>query len=327
MANNVRVLRWCALITLLSICGLAHAQMIEMRTEGGKTITCMRTGLTSDMRHCGPPDWYAYVFVGSISSIRQVEQNENELLVTTEEIFKGEPAAQVTVRTSQAACFPAMHVGDRWLFYFRSGSPSLLDYYGNDSVPVQSAVQKIEILRRVKALDSEALLMGSVRSGLFGNDAPVPQAQIVLERFPDKLRFFATTDDHGQYEFQPLPPGRYGITVSPVNGFQPDGRSVNLEAGDCWDMTLRRSPHARISGHVRNREGKPAPGVPILFTGRGKRVSRRPEPIATAGSHSTALSRAAFSWASASPPIHLGKTRCAAESAIPRTPQCTTPAY
>jgi hypothetical protein len=166
---------------------------------------------------------------------------------------------------------PKLTVGDRWLFFLKEekGKPVLLDYYGNASIPVESAQNEIQTLRQLKALGNHGLLRGSVRRGRFGDESPVPQAQVILERFPDKLRFFATTDDSGRYEFQPLPAGRYNISVDPVGSFQPDGGTVDVAAGGCWDLTLRRSPHARIAGRVRRSDGSPASGISVLILTEG----------------------------------------------------------
>ena len=93
--------RWAfALLTAaLVFVGAAAGQIIELRTVGNKSITCMRTGLSNE--DCGlRSDWYAYVFVGSISSARAVEGDESELQITPEEIFYGEPANPLMVRTS-----------------------------------------------------------------------------------------------------------------------------------------------------------------------------------------------------------------------------------
>ena len=252
---------------------LARAQMISMKQEGDKTITCMHTGLSSDLRDCGTKsDWYSYVFVGTISSITPAAKDESELQIIPGETFHGTPPNSLKVLTSQVACLPKLSIGARWLFFLKEtkGSPILLDYYGNDSLPIESAQEEVETLRRLKSLREEGLLRGEVQGGRFGDDAPVAQAQVVLERFPDKLRFFATTDESGRYEFQPLPVGRYSITVSPVGSFQADGGTIDVHPGGCRDLTLRRSPHARIAGHVRRSNGSPVAGVPVVMMTEGE---------------------------------------------------------
>ena len=69
MANSVR---WVPGVLTLILCGMSatRTQILEFREVGGKTIQCLHTGLTSDLKDCGfRSDWYAYVFVGSISAI------------------------------------------------------------------------------------------------------------------------------------------------------------------------------------------------------------------------------------------------------------------
>ena len=50
----------------------------------------------------------------------------------------------------------------------------------------------------------------------------------------------------GRYEFPPLPPHKYKITVRPIGSNKPDDSEVDLTSGRCRDITLDRSPHAKI---------------------------------------------------------------------------------
>jgi hypothetical protein len=141
MANSVRL---ASVVLAAVFCALsaANAQIIDIRKIGDKTITCMHTGLMSDLKDCGArSDWYAYVFVGSSSSIKPAGNDEEILQITPEELFYGNPSTPLTVLTSQGACLPTLAVGNRWLFYLRkeNGKPIVLDYYGNDSRPVANA--------------------------------------------------------------------------------------------------------------------------------------------------------------------------------------------
>jgi hypothetical protein len=138
------------LFAALFCAGTASGQIIEVRTEGGKTFTCARTGLSSS--DCGArSNWYSYVFVGSISAITPIENDEKEIQVVPEEVFFGKPATPLTVLTSAALCLPNLAVGDSWLFFLRQekDKPIVLDYYGNDSLPVVNASKQIETLRRL----------------------------------------------------------------------------------------------------------------------------------------------------------------------------------
>ena len=235
------------LFTALFGVGTASGQIIEVRTEGGKTFTCTGSGLSSSLKDCGASrDWYAYVFVGSVSEITPIENDERELQIVPEEVFFGKPTTPLTVLTSQGACLPNLAVGDRWLFFLRkeTDKPIVLDYYGNDSLPIASAAEQIDTLRRLQNIGDFALLRGEVVSGKYFNEQPVADSHVIARRQSDGVRFFCNSNSDGRYEFQPLSPGKYQITVDPVGAFRPDDTEMELSSGACWDLTLSKSPSA-----------------------------------------------------------------------------------
>lgn len=253
----------------LSCLGTAGAQIIFEKKVGDKTVRCMHSGLSSDLKDCGVrADWYTYVFVGSISAVTPVMNDEKEIQIVPEEVFLGAPATPITVSTSQAACLPELRVGDRWLFFLRKqkDAPIVLDYYGNDSLPVVNAREQIETLRRLKIGDFAILRGQVVRGRSYGGDV-IPNVHVIANREPDNKRFFSITGTDGRYEFQPLPPGKYKITVEPVGSYHPDDAEIDLNRGICWDLTLSRSPHAQIGGHVRRSNGSPVPNVDLVLIG------------------------------------------------------------
>jgi hypothetical protein len=271
-ASAVRAGVIAALLASLLLCvGAADAQVITIRNEGDKTITCTHTGLSSDLRDCGTrPSWYSYVFVGSISAIIPINTGEERLVIMPEEIFSGNPAAPLTVITSQGACLPKMTVGDHWLFFLRqeSGNPIVLDYYANDSLPAGDAQDEIERLRLLEDIGDRGIVQGQVMRGTRGDREPVADAVVVADGSPADLKFTAATDVNGKYEFPPLPAGDYRITVDqvdPIGTSQPDGASVRVRRGSCWDLTLAHSPHAEIGGRVRYTSGSPVTGAQVLF--------------------------------------------------------------
>ncbi|MGA7222375.1 MAG: carboxypeptidase-like regulatory domain-containing protein [Candidatus Acidiferrales bacterium] len=267
-------MRSCVIAALLGVqlcVGAADAQIITTRNDGDKTITCTRIAPSSDLRDCGPrPNWYNYVFVGSISSVTPTNTGEERLLIVPEEIFSGNPAAPLTVITSQAACLPKMTVGDHWLFFLReeNGNPIVLDYYANDSLPAGDAQDEIERLRLLENIGERGIVQGRVMRGTRGDREPVADAVVVADGGPADLKFTAATDANGRYEFPPLPAGEYRITVDqvdPLGTSPPAGASVRVRRSSCWDLTLAHSPHAEISGRVRYTIGSPVAGAQVLF--------------------------------------------------------------
>jgi hypothetical protein len=262
-------MRWVvAVVTVgLCCCSVAAAQIMSSKDVGGKTIQCLHTGLMSDLSDCGSQsDWYAYVFVGTISGITPTKDSEKELQIVPYEIFKGEPMNPLIVRTSQGACFPELNVGDHWLFYLRKGNPSVLDFYGNISSPVADAQQRLETLRRLGTIGDNGILRGRVHQGHFGEGNAIRNAHVTADRATDGVQFVATTDADGRYEFQPLPPGKYKLTADdPTKSFRADESSIEVKSRQCWDLTLGRTPRAHLGGHVQHSDGSPAAQVQILF--------------------------------------------------------------
>lgn len=261
-----RLLLFLALV--LSWPATNQAQIVEERTVGDKTITCMRTGLMSGYNDCGVrSDWYSYVFVGLISEVTPVENDEKKIQLVPEEVFLGTPSNPLSVLTSQGNCLREIKVGDRWLFYLRKmeGKPIVLDYYGNDSLPVADAQSQITTLRRLKTIGSLGILRGKVVRGRLLSAEGIPDAKVTATRQSDGNKFFCVTGPDGRYEFPPLSPGDYKITMQPVNAYRADDSEVDLKSESCRDITLDRSPHAKIGGRVRRSDGTPAANVAVVL--------------------------------------------------------------
>ena len=85
----------CRAVVIVGLCGCSatKTQIIMLKRDGDKTIQCMHTGLSSDLKGCGTQyDWYPYVFVGTISAVTPTKDGEKELHIVPDEVFKGEPA-------------------------------------------------------------------------------------------------------------------------------------------------------------------------------------------------------------------------------------------
>ncbi len=256
------------LAMVLSCLCAASAQMILIKKVGNKTVTCVHSGLWSGLNDCGVrSDWYAYVFVGSISAITPAENDEKELQIVPEEIFHGTPPTPLTVLTSQGECLPKLAVGNRWLFFLRKeeNKPIVLDYYGNDSRPVARVENQVETLRHLQNIGDFGILRGRVMRGESIDGKVVHGARVIAQRQSDNLRFVATTGADGHYEFRPLPPGNYKIMVDSAGSPRPDDSEIEVSGGACWDLTLDRSPHAQISGHVHHSDGSPMPNVWVIL--------------------------------------------------------------
>lgn len=246
----------------------AVAQVISIEKRDDKTVTCTHTGRMINVNYCGVHPWDTYVFIGSLSSITPIADEEKEIQIVPEEIFSGDPPNPVVVRTQQAWCLPKLDVGDRWLFFLRAdgSQPVLLDYSGNDSRPVASAQEQIETLRRLQTIGDNAMLRGRVvRRRPADQQEAVPDAQVVAQRTSDGVQFSATAGADGSYEFQPIPSGHYTMTVDPTGSFHTDETRIDLKSGACIDVTLTRYPHAQLGGHVRNSDGSPAARTPVIL--------------------------------------------------------------
>lgn len=255
MASSLR--RIVAIGTLV-LSGLgAAAQIIDFRADG---VRCMHSGLSSNLKHCDVPGWYAYAFVGSISSITSIANGESEIRVTPEEVFRGDPGASLTVRTSQGACLPKLIVGDHWLFFLRKRSPIVLDYYGNDSRPVADAQKEIETLRRLQDIGDLGMLRGRVQRSphTLTRAEAVPNARVIAIRASDDTQLVAISDADGRYEFPPVSPGTYKLALDHIDSLRDRGE-LNVSRGSCWDLTLEvpKETEGSISGHIGSGDGKP----------------------------------------------------------------------
>lgn len=249
-------------VLTLGFLAAAKAEIIFEKNVGNKTVTCMRTGLTSNLKDCGDrSDWYSYVFVGSISNITPAGNDEMKIQIVPEEVFWGKPDTPVTVQTSQGICFPTLAVGGRWLFYLRkkTGEPIVLDFYGNESLPIADAQESIATLRRLKGIGSSGILRGQVVRGSFIDGKAVPKARVIAERRTGHKRFVAVTDANGRYEFQPLPKGSYRVKVELTGPhIEDDNSDIDIKQATCWDLTLSISAQARVDGDTKNIKGSTA---------------------------------------------------------------------
>jgi len=220
----------------------------------------------------------AYVFVGTISAVHPAPEKEKYVEIVPNEVFLGDPGHSITALTSQGSCFEHLEPGQQWLFYLRDIDGKIfLDYNIQESEPVSEAGDRLETLRRLKHLVGTGLLRGRVMRELFtsssddddGNNKEdanaVPGARITAVRESDKATFNTVSGRDGYYEFQPLPVGEYEVDVDPIGSFHPVGSSVDIREGECRTLILYNTSEARISGHVRWPDGKPAVNADVLL--------------------------------------------------------------
>ncbi|HYM76973.1 MAG TPA: carboxypeptidase regulatory-like domain-containing protein [Candidatus Dormibacteraeota bacterium] len=246
------------LAVLLCWLNAAGAQIMVVRADG---TACMQSGLSSNLKNCDVPEWYAYAFIGSISAVTPIEHGESEIQVSPEEVFHGDPGTSLTVRTSQGACLPNLAVGDRWLFFLRNAKPFVLDYYGNDSRPVADVQEKIEMLRHLQNTGDFGILRGHVQRGSssLSEGGGVPNAHVVARRTSDNTQFVAISDADGRYEFPPVPSGKYKVNLDQIVPLAAGGGELKVGRGACWDLTLEvpKESDGSISGHIGTPDGKP----------------------------------------------------------------------
>jgi hypothetical protein len=137
--------------------------------------------------------------------------------------------------------------------------------HGEFTRPVDGAQEEIETLRQLKAIGNFGIIRGSVERGYFGERKAVPGAQVVASRKSDGTQFYAASDTNGHFQFAPLAPGTYKLTVDRIGSFRPDDSTLDVKNGSCSNVTMSRSPHARISGHLRHPDGSPASKEPVLI--------------------------------------------------------------
>lgn len=223
----------------------------------------MRSGLSSDLMECdAKPDWYTYVFVGQILSVRVSSNGEHAVRVVPEEVFLGHPGSLLHVMTSQGDCLPKLSTGARWLFYLRlpEKGPIVLDYYGNDSLPVTAARDQIETLRRLKTMNASGLIKGRIdlRAGLQG-------LHVTATDNRNQARFQTTVHQDGGFEFPPLMPGQYTLSVTDPPADHIDNAEVDLKAGACLDQTLSRHSHGEIGGRISKADHSAARNVDVVL--------------------------------------------------------------
>ena len=285
--------RWATSILVLGVIFFpaipsVSAQIVELREYHGKQIGCARSGLSGFAMPCGADGGYEFVFIGSVLSAKAISATEWRLQLMPEETFHGNPAGELTVITNQGACLPEIHAGDRWLFYLQKNDHkpnALILSYGSPSKPMPDAAKDLAFLQRLEHLFDEGIITGFVQRPEWDAKEKVDQYlnvaghKIVARNLSNGTEYAATTDKEGNYEFTPLPSGKYNLSANTAEGVWAEEGSVQVRPGSCTHVSFALRPNRTISGNVRTASGQPASYVQVAVV-----------PAAEDGSFTSALS-------------------------------------
>jgi len=195
-----------------------EGQIDEMHGDPGSpdSYECILSGLKGMGSDCGTK-YDEMVFTAEIISIASAPDHEFRLTLRPETVFKGTPTIGMQILTAQRRCLPEMKTGDSWLFslYRDNKSKELIVNYGSRSGPETEESQQISFLRRLAGLDSAGVVKGhasyqETEDGV-QDSIPCVNHTIILTRVEDGQKFKALTDKNGEFEFEPVPAGKYDL--------------------------------------------------------------------------------------------------------------------
>jgi hypothetical protein len=224
MMRTMALRKFPAVIPLLLVClagavvPSALAQIIIVHDEpNGDSYACGLSGLKGMGRDCGTQD-DEMVFTAEILSMEPAPGGEFRLTLRPITIFKGTPKVGVEVFTEQHRCLPEMKTGDRWLFslYRDRESEHLIVNYGSRSGPEAEEGYGIALLNKLATLDHQGVVKGRAyfyqKTGDGSQEErPSSNHTILLTRIEDGQNIKTVTDKKGDFEFEPLPIGKYKL--------------------------------------------------------------------------------------------------------------------
>jgi hypothetical protein len=235
-----------------------EAQIVEMHGDLGSpdSYSCVVSGLKGMGSDCGTK-YDEMVFTAEILSISSSPDDEFRLTLRPKTIFKGTPTLGMEILTEQRRCLPALKVGDSWLFsLYRGGkSKELIVNYGSRSGPETEESQQIDFLRRLASLDGAGVVKGRAYSEREASDEwrehPSVNHTIVLTRAEDGRKFKTLTNQKGEFEFDPLPAGKYDLDPNTKPGIWTmwSGK-FEVEPHGCTDFDLDFHVDGEISGRL-----------------------------------------------------------------------------
>jgi len=256
--------RFLFLVPILSSClvgdfvPLLEGQITILHGDLGSpdSYSCSVSGLKGMGSDCGTK-YDEMVFTAKILSVAPAPNDEFRLTLRPQTIFKGTPTRGMEILTAQRRCLPEMKTGDSWLFslYRDKESKELIVNYGSRSGPEAEESQQIDSLRRLAGLDAMGIVKGRAYLEDEGNDEsreqPSVNHTIVLTRAEDGRKFKALTDQKGEFEFNPLPAGKYDLDPNTKPGIWTmwSGK-FDVEPHGCTDFDLDFHVDGEIAGKI-----------------------------------------------------------------------------
>ncbi|HLJ27214.1 MAG TPA: carboxypeptidase-like regulatory domain-containing protein [Candidatus Angelobacter sp.] len=255
-------------VVLLSTAPCLLAQMVVQREYHGKQILCGLSGLRGFASPCGLDGNYAYIFIGSVLSVAGQSDTEKRLQLRPQEIFLGAPVGELMVTTSQGDCLGDIQPGNRWLFYLQrdKATNQLVLAYGSPSGTFGEGEEDIARLRRLTEMTNLGIIRGYIDQPIWNDDEHgfeseefrnVPNHKVVVTRESDGAEHWAFTGTDGNFEFEPLPSGKYHVTANTAQGLWAEEGSTEVRSQGCSMIQFELRPDGRISGYVGTANGKP----------------------------------------------------------------------
>jgi hypothetical protein len=241
--------RFLFLVPILASCligdfiPLLEGQITILHGDLGSpdSYVCSISGLKGMGSDCGTK-YDEMVFTAKILTIAPAFNDEFRLTVRPLTIFKGTPTLGMEILTAQRRCLPDMKTGDLWLFslYRDEQSKELIVNYGTRSGPELEESQQIASLRRLVGLDATGIVKGRAYLEQEASDQslehPSVNQTIVVTRADDGRKFKTLTNQKGEFEFDPLPAGKYDLDPNTKPGLWTR-----------WSGTLDVEPHGCIN--------------------------------------------------------------------------------
>jgi hypothetical protein len=220
------------------------------------SYSCSLSGLKGMGSDCGTK-YDEMVFTAKIISIAPAINDEFRLTLRPETTFKGTPTLGMEIHTAQRRCLPEMKSGDSWLFslYRDKESKELIVNYGSRSGPEAEESQQIALLRRLAGLDGTGVVKGRAYSEREASDGWQEHLSanhtIILTRVEDGQKLTALTNQKGEFEFDPVPAGKYDLEPNTKPGLWTMwSGETDVESHGCTAFDLDFHVDGQIAGRL-----------------------------------------------------------------------------